>query len=80
MAQVIIKGKGNLYWAREYGAEGKPLDIAWMAETAPPFRAGKAIRIRVKDKAFHIGLCRKNKKPFVREVEKTPEEIGKWVY
>lgn len=80
MAQVHIKGKGPIYWAKEYGAEGKIIDTAWMAETAPPFRVGHALRFRVGSRAVHLGFCRKSKKPIIHEVEKTPEEIGKWVY
>lgn len=80
MAQVIIKGKGFIYWTREYGAEGRVLDISWMAETAPPFRVGKAIRIRFGSKAYHLGFCKKSKKPIVRDAEIPPEEIRKWVY
>lgn len=35
-------------------------DFAWMAETEPPYRKGKALRFRWGTKhAFHLGLCRK---------------------
>lgn len=80
MAQVIIKGKGFIYWTREYGAKGKVIAISWMAETTPPFRVGKAIRIRFGSRAYHLGFCKKSKKPLVRETETTAEEIRKWVY
>lgn len=80
MALVETKGIGFIYWVKEYGAEGRVIDTAWMRETTPPFRAGKALRFRIKDRAFHVGMCKKTKKPFARDVEKTPEEIGKWVY
>lgn len=80
MAQIKISGTGPLYWAREERADGKAVCTSWFAEATPPFRYGKAVRFRIGEKAFHFGLCRKSKRPFVREVEKTPEEIGKWVY
>lgn len=80
MALVKIKGKGNFYWARESGAEGKIVDTAWMHETSPPFRSGKALRIRLGSRAVHIGICRKSKRPVIRETDKTPEEIREWVY
>ncbi len=80
MAQIKIKGKGPFYWASEYGADGKVIAKAWMAETDPPFRTGTALRLRKGDRAFHIGICSKSAKPLVQELEKTPEEIGKWVY
>lgn len=79
MALVQIKGKGNLYWAREYGADGRFVDTAWMHETSPPFRSGKALRVRFGTRAFHLGVCWKNKNPIVRETDKTPEEIREWV-
>lgn len=80
MAQVTIKGKGPFYWAKETGAEGKTLDTAWMAETAPPFRVGKALRFRAGSRALHLGLCRKSKRPMLRETETSAEEIRDWVY
>lgn len=80
MARVKISGVGPFYWAREDDADGKNIDIAWMAETAPPFRVGKALRIRNGRRALHFGVCRKSKRPVVREVEKSAEEIGKWVF
>ncbi len=80
MAQISVKGKGFVYWANEYGAEGKVIDTAWMAEISPPFRVGRALRFRVGSRAIHLGFCKKSKRPIVREVENTPEEIGKWVY
>ena len=80
MAQVVIKGKGPIYWAKETGAEGRVVDTAWMAETSPPFRVGKALRFRVGSRALHLGVCKKSKRQLVRETETTPEEIRDWVY
>jgi hypothetical protein len=80
MAIINIKGAGNFYWAKEREADGKPLDTAWMRETSPPYRVGKALRIKVGSKAVHLGVCKKSKKEFARDIEKTPEEIGQWVY
>lgn len=80
MAQVNIKGKGPVYWAKETGAEGKTLDTAWMAETSPPFRVGKALRFRVGSKALHLGVCRKSRRPMIRETETSAEEIRDWVF
>lgn len=80
MTRIRIAGIGPLYWARERDADGKAVGTAWFAEATPPFRYGHAVRIRIGDKAVHLGLCRKSKKPFMHGVEKTPEEIGQWVY
>lgn len=80
MAQVIIKGKGPFYWAKETDAEGKVIDTAWMAETTPPFRVGKALRLRAGSRAIHLGLCKKSERPIVRETETSAEEIREWVY
>lgn len=36
-------------------------DFSWMTETEPPYRKGKALRLRLgKKHAFHLGLCRKH--------------------
>lgn len=80
MARIQIAGTGPFYWAKERDAAGKALGTAWFAEATPPFRYGHAVRIRFGDRAFHLGICRKSKKPFVRPVDNSPEEIGKWVF
>lgn len=69
-----------LYWAVETDAEGKRLSIAWLAMTEEPFYYGRALRIRNGSRAWHLGLCRRSRQPLVHQVEKTPEEIGSWVY
>jgi hypothetical protein len=78
MAQVTTKGVGFLYWCKETGAEGRVLDTAWMRETTPPYRAGKAVRVRIGSRAVHLGLCKKTTE-FAREVDDvTAREIGQW--
>lgn len=67
------------YWGYEEPATGPQLQTAWLVETWPPFYHGKAIRFRIRARAYHIGLCRKAKKPFVRPaVEQTTEYIRTW--
>lgn len=80
MALPKIVGHDPFYFGIEEDADGKVLSISWMVQPEPPSRHGKAVRVRFGKTAYHLGICRKRKKPFVREVENTPEEIGKWVY
>ena len=68
------------YWGYDDIDEGKRLSMTWMVHTEPPFYHGRALRLRVQDRAYWFGLYRKAKKPFVRETEIHPEEIRSWVY
>lgn len=78
MALPEIKGRGFIYWSKEKDATGPTFSRSWMHATIPPFYAGKGVRLRLKKVAFHIGICWKNKKPIVKDIDATPEEIRQW--
>lgn len=78
------------YWGQEpfyFGWENEAREAdkrifskSWFHEVDPPHRAGKALRVRIRDHAVHIGVCGKAKRPAFRDTDATIEEIKKWVY
>lgn len=80
MAHVTYRGQEPFYVGWEHGAEGRILSKSWFHETEAPYRAGKALRIRIGPRALHLGICGKAKRPVVRDTEIQVEEIKKWVY
>jgi hypothetical protein len=77
---VKIWGQEPVYGVWETEATGKIFSISWFHEVEPPHRAGKAIRIRIRTKAIHFGVCGKAKRPIFRETDKGIEEIKSWEY
>ena len=80
MALVTIKAAGPVYWAKEYGAEGGTVSLPWMREMEPPYRYGRAVRIRVKQRAIQIGVCRKNPtgNDLRRDLDTPVDDIREW--
>jgi hypothetical protein len=66
------------YWGYDDTSAGKQISRFWLVSTIPPYYYGHGLRFRMRDRAYVFGLCRKAKKPFVRETEMQPEEIRQW--
>jgi hypothetical protein len=85
---IEVHGFGPLYWGEEdEPTDPKVFSLAWLVELDPPFRKSfgrSGIRIRIKDRAFHIGLCRRTpSKDLVeqlggRNLEHRPKQISLW--
>lgn len=72
-------GQEPFYATWETEATGRVFSISWFHEVDPPHRAGKAVRVRIRGKALHLGLCGKAKRPIFRDTDKDIEEIKSWV-
>lgn len=77
-----IWGWRQVYWGIEYAEEGwtfatKRLSIEPMTELEAPYREGKGIRLRVGQRAFHLGRCHIAERPPGRELhEVSIDEIS----
>ena len=79
MALVTICGAGPVYWASEYGAGGGTVSLPWMREMEPPYRYGRAVRIKYRTRAIQVGICRKNNNNDLRRDLDTPiDDIREW--
>ena len=79
MSIVRIHPVGPVYVAVEREAEDEHIAVAWMHETEPPYRVGKALRLRLGHRALHFGVCRRKGRTTARGVEHSPEEIREWI-
>lgn len=83
-----IKGVGPVYVGYEARTqEQKLVSWSWFRELTAPWRMGHGVRLRIRDRAFQVGVCRRNplaEDPSAlsqlggRELEATPEQIGAW--
>lgn len=57
----------------------EPVSYSWLTRRPRPsfHRAGKAVRLRIGDRAIHLGLCHKSESVF-REMDTNSEEIRSW--
>ena len=75
--ELTISDNAHFYKGREYFAEGKIVSLSWLRTVEEPYLVGRALRVRIRDNAWHFGVCKRTKR-FARDVELTPEEIGSW--
>lgn len=75
--ELTVTDNAHFYKGREYDAQGKIVSLSWLRTVEPPYLVGRALRVRIKDNAWHFGVC-KSTTVFARPVELTPEEIGSW--
>lgn len=80
MTYINYKGQEPFYIGWEIGATGRILGRSWFHEVDPPYRAGKAVRIRLGSRAIHLGICGRAKRPVIHDTDTSIEEIKRWVY
>ena len=82
-----IRGVGPVYIAVERKpSERRVFSRAWIIEMAPPFRKGKGVRLRLRSRAFQIGVCRRHPEAEEnllshigwREAEASLDKIRQW--
>lgn len=79
MALVKISAVGPIYWATERFADGSALSLPWMREVEPPYRYGRAVRIKIRRSALQLGICRRtDHNDLRRDLDIPPGEIREW--
>lgn len=66
-----VHGTKHVYWGVERmwsESNRKRVRLQWMQEMEKPYRVGRALRVRIGRRAFHIGLCRLSERPPGREL------------
>jgi hypothetical protein len=81
---------GPLYWiTRDNAKKGdKVVGLGFMRQTAPPWKTGRGLHLRIGKYSFQIGLARNNKAADEEQgmlvavngrfLEMTPSDIGDW--
>lgn len=81
---------GPLYWiTRDNAKKGdKIIGLGFMRQTAPPWKTGRGLHIRMGKYSFQIGLARRNKADNEEQgilmavsgrfLEVAPSDIGDW--